>query len=153
MKKALLVLVLLAVSTSAFAQSQYEGSAKFVCGKADPAHISAWAFAPGYYYTSINVTNPDTQITVGGKKRFSVAYLRQKPGPYTEFVGWGLKPGESMQVDCSDIYGYLGIPPGAFIDGFVHFIGSPVRYDVTAVYTVSNGQIIISQDVEEVTLR
>ena len=154
MKKAVFVLVLLAVSTSAFAQAQYRGSAKFVCGKTDGPHVDAFAFAPGVYYTSINVTNPDfNNIVIDGKKRFSVARLSQKPGPYTGTVGWQLKPGESMQVDCGDIYAHLGIPPGTFIDGFVHFLAAPIRYDVTAVYTVTQGDAVVSQDVEEVTIR
>lgn len=154
MKKVGFVLVLLFVSTAAFAQNQYEGSAKFVCGKTSQDVVDAFAFAPGVYYTSLNVTNPGTSgLTVNGRKHFSVALLRQKPGPHTQWVSWTLKPGESMQVDCSDIYNYLNIPVGTFIDGFVHFVGSPVRYDVTGVYTVTDGSRIVSQDVEEVTLR
>ena len=152
MKKVLMVLVLVLVSTSLFAQSQYKTEAKFVCGRPD-VEIDAWAFASGLYYTSINVTNPDEQITVSGKKRFSVGLLNQKVGPYTGWVGWALKPGETMQVDCGDIYKHLGIPPGTFIDGFVHFIGAPVRFSVTAVYTITDGSRVVSQDVEEVTIR
>ncbi|MFP5246179.1 MAG: hypothetical protein ACLGH0_05750 [Thermoanaerobaculia bacterium] len=153
MKKSLLVLVLLLVSTSVFAQSQYRTEAKFVCGKPDTPEIDAFAFAPGVYYTSINVTNPHESIPVDGKKRFSVGLLNQKVGRYTDFVGWALKPGETMQVDCGDIYKHLGIPAGTFIDGFVHFIGAPVRYSVTAVYTVTDGSRVVSQDVEALTMR
>lgn len=152
MRKLGFVLVLLFVSTSAFAQTQLEGSAKFVCGKTGADVIDAFAFAPGAYYTSINVTNPNHDV-VKGRKRFSVGHLRQKPGPHTDWVPWSLQAGETMQVDCSDIYGYLGIPVGTFIDGFVHFVGAPFRYDVTGVYTVTDGSRIVSQDVEEVTLR
>jgi hypothetical protein len=153
MRKMLLVLVLLFVATSAFAQTQFRGSAKFVCGKVDQASVDAFAFAPGVYYTTINVTNPSDTSPVDGRKRFSVALLRQKPGQFTQFFGWGLNPGQSMQVDCSDIYGHLGIPIGTFIDGFVHFVAGPVRYDVTAVYTLTDGSRVVSQDVEEVTIR
>jgi hypothetical protein len=152
MKKALLVLVLLAVSTSAFAQVQLRGSAKFVCGKSDPPHINAWAFAPAYYYTTINVTNPETQIVLQGRKRFSVARLAQQPGPFTGFFAFVLGPGQSMQIDCGDIYAHLGIPPGTFIDGFVHLSGGS-NYQATAVYTTSDSNILLSQDVEEVTIR
>jgi hypothetical protein len=153
MKRLILSLALLVVSTSAFAQVQYRGSAKFVCGRADQASIDAYAFSPGVYYTSLNVTNPDDQEKVVGRKRFSVARLAQHVGPWTGWVAWTLGPGQSMQVDCSDIYAQLNIPVGTFIDGFVHFAGDPVRYDVTGVYTVSNGAMIINQDVEEVTIR
>jgi hypothetical protein len=151
-KKFLYVLVLVLVSTSLFGQSLYRTEAKFVCGKPDSPEIDAFAFAPGVYYTSINVTNPEDQLTVYGRKRFSVGLLNQRVGPYTGYVGWALKPGETMQVDCGDIYRHLGILPGTFIDGFVHFLGSP-RYSVTAVYTVTDGSRVVSQDVEEVTIR
>lgn len=153
MKRIVFVLVLLAVSTSVFAQAQFRGSAKFVCGKADQPHIDAFAFAPGAYYTTLNVTNPNTQGNVNGRKRFSVARLSQQVGPFTPWVGWVLGPGQSMQVDCGDIYAHLNIPVGTFIDGFVHFLGDPIRYDVTGVYTVTDHERIVSQDVEEVTIR
>ena len=58
-----------------------------------------------------------------------------------------------MQVNCGDIYKHLGIAPGTFIDGFVHFAGAPVRYGVTSVYTVSDSNIIVSQDVVPSVLR
>ena len=153
MKKALLVLIVLLVSTSAFAQQQFRTEAKFVCGKPDVPEINAFAFAPGVYYTSINVTNPNDQGDVFGRKRFSVGLLNQKVGPYTGWVGWVLRPGETMQVDCGDIYAHLGIVPGTFIDGFVHFVGQPVRFSVTAVYTVTDGARIVSQDVEAKQIR
>lgn len=153
MKKSAVVLFLLFVSTSVFAQSQYKGSAKFVCGRADEASVKAYAFAPGSYFTSINVTNPNS-ITVSGTKRFSIALLSQTPGKFTALIGWALKPSESMQIDCGDIYTRMGIGPGAFIDGFVHIVGTPSRFDVTAVYTVMNSDgSVVSSDVEEVTMR
>lgn len=154
MKKTLFVLVLLAVSVPAFGQVVLRGSAKFVCGRADAAHINAWAFSPGHYYTTINVTNPsdNPQVVVGGRKRFSVARLAQQPGPFTGWVGWARNAGESMQVDCGDIYAHLAIAPGTFIDGFVHFMGDN-PYDVTAVYTVGNGQMVISQDVDRIRIQ
>ncbi|HEX6100886.1 MAG TPA: hypothetical protein VF432_31500 [Thermoanaerobaculia bacterium] len=153
MKKVLLVLVVLLVSTSAFAQTQYRTEAKFVCGRPDVPEIDAFAFAPGVYYTSINVTNPNDTGDVFGRKRFSVGLLNQKVGPYTGWVSWVLKPGETMQVDCGDIYKHLGIPPGTFIDGFMHFVGNPVRFSVTSVYTVTDGARVVSQDVVPSTIR
>ena len=152
MKRVLFVLVLLALSTSVFAQVPLAAEAKFVCGRADNAHIAAWAFSPGFYYTTLNVTNPHDQFLVQGRKRFSVARLSQQVGPWTGWVPWQLGPGQSMQVDCGDIYAHLGILPGTFIDGFVHFQGD-VRYAVTGVYTVGNGQMIISNDVERIRVQ
>jgi hypothetical protein len=147
MKRLLLVLAVLLVSTSMFAQTQYQTEAKFVCGRPGPAEINAFAFATGVYYTSINVTNPNIQGAIDGRKRFSVGLLNQKVGPFTPWVPWALQPGETMQVDCGDIYNHLGIPPGTFIDGFVHFIGAPVRFSVTTVYTLTDGTRVVSQDV------
>ncbi|HEX6085250.1 MAG TPA: hypothetical protein VF266_12045, partial [Thermoanaerobaculia bacterium] len=71
---------------------------------------------------------------------------------WTGWVPWQLGPGQSMQVDCGDIYAHLGILPGTFIDGFVHFQGDN-RYAVTGVYTVGNGQMIISNDVERIRVQ
>ena len=153
MKKVMMLVLLLLVSTSAFAQSQFRGSVKFVCGRADDAHIKAFAFSPGDYYTTINVTNSNA-ITVQGTKRFSIALLAQTPGKFTDpLIGWALQPSESMQIDCGDIYQKFGIAPGTFIDGFVHLVGSPSRFDVTAVYTVSDGERPVSVDVDAITLR
>ncbi|MDQ3280165.1 MAG: hypothetical protein M3Q69_01990 [Acidobacteriota bacterium] len=148
MKKLVLVVLVLA-STSLFAQGR--ASAKFVCGKADQPVVDAFAFAPGAYYTSINVTNPNG-VEIQGRKNFSVALLSQKAGPVSPWVGWALKPWESMQVDCGDIYAHLNIPVGTFIDGFVHFV-SDQPYDLTGVYTVTDGARIVSQDVEEITIK
>ncbi|HYK01631.1 MAG TPA: hypothetical protein VE974_07730 [Thermoanaerobaculia bacterium] len=153
MKKVSGLLFLLLISTSAFAQSQFRGSAKFVCGKTGQDVIDAFAFAPGAYFTSINVTNPNA-ITVSGTKRFSIGLLSQVPGKFTPLIGWALKPSETMQVDCGDIYKQMNIPPGTFIDGFVHFVGSPSRFDVTAVHTVTDGDSrLVSMDVEQIVLR
>jgi hypothetical protein len=153
MKRVLLVLVVLLVSTSAFAQQQFRTEAKFVCGKPGAAEINAFAFAPGVYYTSINVTNPNDQGDVIGRKRFSVGKLNQGIGPFTPWFNWVLPAGTTMQVDCGDIYAHLGILPGTFIDGFVHFVGSPIRFSVTSVYTLTDGTTVVSQDVVPSTVR
>lgn len=152
MKKLVLALGFLFVAVPVFAQQQFRGPVKFVCGKADDAHIKAFAFSPGSYTTTINVTNQNTG-TVSGTKRFSIALLSQKPGRFTNPVPWSLQPFESMQVDCGDIYAHLGVPVGTFIDGFVWIVGAPFRFDVTAVYTVNDGERPVSIDVETITLR
>lgn len=151
MKRFLLVVALFTLSLSAFGQT-YTAEAKFVCGRAGTAEVDAFAFAPGTYYTSINVGNPNDEKIDTYKKIFSVALLRQKAGKVTQSIAWSLGPRESMQVDCSDIYGYLGVAPGTFIDGFVYFLGGPVRYTLTGVYTLTDGSRAVSQDVEEITV-
>lgn len=152
MKKVVLALVLSFVSTSLFAQQQFRGSIKFICGKADDAHVKAFAFSAGVYSTTINVTNQSTG-TISGQKRFSIALLSQQVGKFTALIPWALKPSESMQIDCGDIYKRMEIPPGTFIDGFVHIVGAPFRYDVTAAYTVSDGERPVSIDVDAIALR
>lgn len=153
MKKVSGLLFLLLISSSAFAQSQYRGSAKFVCGRADSTVIDAFAFAPGTYFTTINVGNPNS-INVSGTKRFSIALVGQTPGKFTPLINWVLKPSESMQIDCGDIYKRMLIAPGTFIDGFVQILGSPSRFDVTAVHSVMDADgRIVSLDIEEVTMR
>ena len=152
MKKIVLLFALF-VSSSVFAQAPYRGSVKFVCGRADSTHVNAFAVAPGTYFTTINVVNPQG-YEVQGTKRFSVALPGQRSGPQTAMIAWALKPGDAMQIDCGDIYKRLSIAPGVFIDGMVHIIGSPGRFDVAGVYSViDNGGNVASVDVEEVTLR
>jgi hypothetical protein len=152
MKKLMMLVLLLLVSLPAFAQSQFRGAIKFVCGKADDLHVKAFAFSPGVYYTTINVTNLNS-INVSGTKRFSIGLPSQKVGRFNDTVAWALKPSETMQIDCGDIWARLGMATGTFIDGFVHILGTPLRFDVTAVYTVGNGDVPISMDVEAITLR
>ena len=96
-------------------------------------------------------TNPSRETAVRGVKRFSIGLLAQRAGRVTKFMDWSLKAGNSMQVDCGDIYKRLDMPPGDFIEGYVHFVGSPVRFDVAAVYTVSDGDRPVSIDVEHLT--
>jgi hypothetical protein len=152
MKKIVLFAALF-VSSSLFAQAQYRGSAKFVCGRADSTHINAFAVAPGTYFTTINVVNPQG-YDVLGNKRFSVALPGQRSGPQTAMIAWALKPGDAMQIDCGDIYKRLNIAPGTFIDGMVYIIGSPGRFDVAGVYTVTDDAgKIANVDVEEITIR
>lgn len=152
MKSVVLVFVLAFVSLSAFAQTVFRGSAKFVCGKVDDEHVKAFAFAPGIYYTTINVTNAN-KLDVSGTKRFSIALLAERAGTFTPVFRWTLKPGEAMQIDCRNIYRHTGVLPGTFIDGFMRITGSPGRFDVTAVYTLSDGERPVSMDVEAITLR
>ena len=139
------------VAAPLLAQTQLRYNAKFICGKAPEEVTAAFANAPGIYFTTINVTNPSRETAVRGMKRFSIGLLAQRAGRVTKFMDWSLKAGNSMQVDCGDIYKRLDMPPGDFIEGYVHFVGSPVRFDVAAVYTVSDGDRPVSIDVEHLT--
>ena len=123
--------VLVLVTLSASAQTY---NAKYVCGKPG-VEVNAWAFAAGYYYTSVNVhTNTDVDI----RKRFSISLLDEKYGPISDWVSTFIPSGRSMQIDCGNIYGHLGVAPGTFIEGYVTIV-SPVKLDVVGVYTADQG--------------
>jgi hypothetical protein len=152
MKKLTIALFLLC-SVSAFAQTQYRGAVKFVCGKADSKSTAAFAYSAGSYTTTINVGNLNS-IDVSGTKRFSIALLNETPGKIAGPVNWTLKPYTSMQIDCGNIWKHTGVIPGTFIEGFVFLIGAPSRFDVTAVYTVRDaGGDVVSMDVDAIALR
>lgn len=130
MKKLLLVMALLSlVAASSSAQTVY--AAKFVCGKATTSVTTPFIFAPGAYYTTINV---HTWKATDFRKRFSVARPDERAGPLSEWFGGNLRDGESLQIDCRNIYSHLNIPVGQLIDGFVEIV-TPVELDVVGVYS------------------
>lgn len=138
MKKLLLVMALLSLASAPLsAQTVY--AAKFVCGKATSSLSTPFIFAPGAYYTTINV---HAWKGTDFRKRFSVARPDERAGPLSQWFGGALRDGESLQIDCRNIYSHLNIPPGQLIDGFVEIV-SPVELDVVGVYSgaPSSGQI------------
>jgi hypothetical protein len=152
MKKLTITLFLLC-AVSASAQNQFRTAVKFVCGKADSKSTTAFAYSAGSYTTTINVGNLNL-LDVSGTKRFSIALLNETPGKFTETIPWTLKPSQSMQIDCGNIWKHTGIFPGTFVEGFVFLIGAPLRFDVTAVYTVRDtGGNVVSMDVDAIALR
>src|SRR4051794_22739109 len=113
------VAVLTLVAATASAQNQTrQYAAKFVCGKAGQPEIAAFLAAPGTYYTAINVHNPRLQTLITFQKKFALGLPNQRVGPISQWFTTTLKADEVLQVDCGDIYGHLGIPPGTFIEGF-----------------------------------
>lgn len=136
MKRVILGLSLILIAGSAFAQQQFLYSAKFICGKttSEPA---AFAFAPGAYFTSINVKNfSNTNITV--QKRFSVGHLGEVPGTLSGFFPMPAPPSRTEEIECRSIYAHLNIAVGTFIEGFVE-IRSPLELDVEGIYTLQSG--------------
>src|SRR5262245_61271377 len=91
-------------------------AAKFICGKASDEQIKNFSFAPGVYYTVINVHNPQLQNPVTIRKKFALANPDERAGKISEFFSTTLKRDEAMQIDCGNIYKHLGIPPGTFIE-------------------------------------
>jgi hypothetical protein len=133
MRRALLVILLVALPSLAHAQSfQLQYAAKFVCGKATGP---VGNFAPGTYFTTINVYNTSS---VAIDKRIVVALPDEKAGGSTKPITVVLKPGQAMQVDCANILNHLkaeGVPtPVGPVDGFV-IIRAMTPIDVLGVYT------------------
>ena len=126
-------------------------AAKFVCGRADTPAVTGFNFAPGSYYTVINVHNPALVAAVEFKKKFALAEPNEQGGKISEWFSAALKPDQAMRVDCGSIYKHLGIPPGTFIDGFAVLQLPTTRHlDVVGVYTVSPGPGVSSIHTERV---
>lgn len=146
------ILVVLAAATAAHAQvlqvRQY--AAKFVCGKAG----DQLNFAPGNYFTTINVHYPALTGAMKFQKKFALAEINEQPGKVSQWFGFALKADEAMQIDCRNIYGHLGIAPGTFIDGFVVLQMSPkVELDVVGVYTAAGNAGVSTMHMERVAGR
>jgi hypothetical protein len=129
-----------------------EYAVKFVCGK------SAGASAPvaqGFYFTDINVHNPNSE-PANFKKKFAIALPFQKPGPISELVGATLKPDEAFSVECQEITKRLGLPAGSFVTGFAVFEIIPKQeLDVVAVYTAASSPTtpVVTMHMERVPKR
>ncbi|PYQ27874.1 MAG: hypothetical protein DMF56_18550 [Acidobacteria bacterium] len=137
MKRLILGIILILVASSAFAQQQFLYSAKFICGRTSAAEPAAFAFAPGAYFTSINVKNfSNTNITV--QKRFSIGHFDEVPGQLSAFFAMPAPPSRTEEIECRSIYAHLNMPVGTFIEGYVE-IRSPLELDVEGIYTLQSG--------------
>lgn len=127
-------------------------AAKFVCGKASDSQISRFDFAPGSYYTVINVHEPHTRVAMEFRKKFALAERDEQGGKISEWFPAALKPDQAMQINCGSIYKHLGIPVGTFIDGFavIQYPSTMPPLDVVGVYTVSPGNGVSSIHIERV---
>jgi hypothetical protein len=139
------VLVLAAVSAQAQTPQMRQYAAKFICGRATDAQVATFLAAPGSYFTVINVHNPALSASLEFRKKFTVGLPDEKPGKISEFFGAGLKADATMQIECRNIYGHLGIASPTFIEGFVVLEIKDVKQelDVVGVYTAAppNGGI------------
>jgi hypothetical protein len=145
-------LVVVAFAGTAGAQTLRQYAAKFICGKASTPQVAAYLAANGTYSTAINVHNPRTQSTISYQKKFSIGLPNEKPGPISPWFTGALKPQETMQIDCGDIYGHLGIAPGTFIEGFA-LIQPLSEFDVVGVYTAEAGTGVSTIAIERVPVR
>lgn len=151
----LFTFVVLAAATAAHAQVPVQQvlqyAAKFVCGKA-PEQLN---FAPGAYFTTINVHNPALTASIVFQKKFALAELNERAGRISPWFRAPLRADEALQIDCRNIYAHLGISPGTFIEGFA-VIQVPTRQelDVVGVYTAGpSGGAVSTMHMERVPSR
>ena len=124
------------VSGASEARSQtVQYAAKYVCGVAT-SQSGAGIVAPGAYFTSINVHNPNKEA-VDIAKLFDIALPSEKQGGRIAGpVKASLKPQEAFEIECADIAQHLDFGPKVFTKGFVT-LQSSAPLDVVAVYTAA----------------
>jgi hypothetical protein len=115
-------------------------AAKFLCGRMEQINNAELpiparqAVADGEYHTAVNVHNPSSSAAAI-RFRYSSTLADGKPGPISKFAEIKLGPGQTISLDCAQVYELLHAKPG-FIDGFA-VIDSNVALDVVAVYTTA----------------
>lgn len=130
-------------------QRNFEYTGKLVCGAQPQPYPSPTA--PGSYWTTISVHNPNA-VAVGFFKKLALAYPPggQIAGDVLPLGFDRLGPDEAAGVDCSYIERRV-FPQGppAYFEGFL-VVESPVPVDVTGEYTaVPPGGGPVSIDVEQ----
>lgn len=119
-----------ATNCSQATKYQYEYAAKFLCGSGSGAGI----VAPGTYFTSINVHNPNEVEKVNFCKKFVIAPANeQQGGPISDRFPTALAADEAYEIECADILRPFGRKAAK---GFVVLL-SPAVLDVVAVYTAA----------------
>lgn len=150
------ILVALTAVTAVQAQAKQlrQYAAKFVCGKASDEQMKLFNFAPGQYFTTINVHNPALVATIRFQKKFAVAEAGETAGKISEWFPAALKADQAMQIDCYNIYKHLGLGPGNFVEGFVVIQLAPTQeLDVEGVYTAAGNAGVSTMHMERVAGR
>jgi hypothetical protein len=144
-----------AVAAQAQVPQVRQYAAKFVCGTASKGQVLSHNFAPGNYFTSINVHNPALAAAVEARKKFALAEVNEQAGKISEWFPVALKPDQAMQIDCGSIYKHLGVVPGTFIDGFavIQLPNVKQELDVVGVYTTSSSTGTLTMEIERVAGR
>jgi len=113
--------------------TSYEYAVKFVCGRA--IQDKTTSAAPGFYFTDINVHNPNS-TAIEFKKKFAIALPNQTAGKISELFPAALKSDQAFSVDCAEITKRLGQAPSTFVTGFAVF-QTAKELDIVAVYTTA----------------
>jgi hypothetical protein len=130
---------LVSLATAAHSQEANVYAAKYVCGDPTGPEVTAGVVAPGRYFTSINVLNPNAQA-IEFQKKFDIALPNENPdGKVSSAVTANLKPDSAFEIECADILAHLEMKLPTFAKGFV-MLRSAQPLDVVAVYSVAASQ-------------
>lgn len=129
-------------------------AAKFVCGSPKAGTANEYVAASGKYFTAVNVHNPSEWETASFVKKFAVGLPQERVGQISKFIDVRLRPDETMQIDCGNIWKHLSLSVGTFVEGFV-VIQTRYELDVVSVYTAANGPVyeVSSIETERVPFR
>jgi len=116
----------------AHAQDTLEYAVKFVCGRSSGGPGAP--VAPGTYFTSINIHNPN---------RDSLVFQFKIAAPPFQFFPLVLRSDQALSVTCPRIQKILGGAP--FAEGFAVF-HSRLSLDVVAVYTAMGAGGLVSTE-------
>jgi hypothetical protein len=138
---------LVSFATEVRSQQLNQYAAKYVCGVPTGPEVTAGIVAPGRYFTSINVLNPNSK-PIEFEKKFDLALPNENPeGRVSEVVKATLKADGAFEIECADILGHLDMKLPTFAKGFV-VLRSAQPLDIVAVYTVAaseNGAVVAFQ--------
>jgi Tol biopolymer transport system component len=136
----------LVIPGTARAQDSLEYAVKFVCGRVGAVLRTVPPLAPGSYYTTINLHNPNPD-SLTFRVKFAQA-LQGKGGPISGFSSLFLRSDGALSVSCDAILRPLKSP--AFAEGYTVF-QARLPLDVTAVYTTAGANgYVTSEDVERI---
>jgi len=114
--------------------TEFQYAVKLVQGSPPPLTNESF-FAPGRYFTAINVHNCSTCKTVTFRWKVALADLDGKPvSIITAFLEVTLRPDEAFEIDAREIGRATKFALTRFLKGFV-VLESPCELDVVAVYT------------------
>lgn len=130
--------IALLVPRGAVAQDSLEYAAKFVCGAVKQPAINV---APGVYYTSLNIHNPNRDSLV-----FRVKFAQADTGIAGRISPWRpftLRYDQALSLNCVNMFRALRLI--GFGEGYA-IIDSRLPLDVTGVYTAMGAAGLVSTE-------
>lgn len=114
-------------------QNPVQYSVKFVCGFSHTEEFNN-GVKPGNYATAVNIHNHTTNGVNGGVRVALHYNLSEAVPPLQPAVPFTVALRRVREVDCSDIWAMVGVPPETYLKGMLH-IGLSQPLSVWAVYT------------------